>query len=197
MALTRKQSYILSWRSWCFGISASLIVHGTLLAWLLHSSASFGSLQSATVVAPSAVSGDSSALTVVTVLPAETHTDHQIHVARTMPPLPRGISADLLALPDISIDSPVAASPAAGTKIAQCEVHIHQKAHGELEAFDFGDCSGDTEWQRTLQLALEQAATLIDSSGDKAFPAVRTIVFRGDSLSVLAIANTLSTPESH
>jgi hypothetical protein len=196
MTLTFSQTHTLPWRSWCFGIFASVLAHGALLVWLIHSTASFGNAQNLRASTRSAVSNGTSATTFVIVLPAETQIDRATQLALTLPPLAYDISTELPALSDISIDTPAASLPNVGTKIAKCEVHIHQNARGQLEAFDFGDCTGDAEWQRTLQLALQQAGSLIDSSGEKSFPAVRTIMFRSDNLSVLAIANTLSAPDS-
>src|SRR6185437_7723823 len=81
--------------------------------------------------------------------------------------------------------------PAAGRTGRYCEVHIHQSPQGRLQAVDFGECTGDVVWQRTLLETIERAARLLDPAPGAHFPAVRTFTVRANGLSAVVLAQQL------
>lgn len=80
-----------------------------------------------------------------------------------------------------------------GSVEIRCEVHIHQSPHGQVQAIDFGACSGDAEWQRSLMQSIERAADLVQPSAEVSFPPVRTLTVSTNSLSPALLAQQLST----
>lgn len=85
--------------------------------------------------------------------------------------------------------------PVAGRTGLYCEVHIHQSPQGRVQAIDFGECTGDSVWQRTLLRTIEQAAQLLDPTPGAQFPSVRTLTVKTNSLSAVMLAQQLSSVE--
>jgi hypothetical protein len=122
-------------------------------------------------------------------LNATTHISLQpvpIEVAELGPiPLPSEQSAD-----------PMSTHAPLGSVQIRCEVHVHQSLHGQVQAIDFGACTGDAEWQRTLIQSIERAAELVEPTPGVSFPPVRTFTVETDSLSPVLLARQLSTDDS-
>jgi hypothetical protein len=83
-----------------------------------------------------------------------------------------------------------------GSVQIRCEVHVHQSLQGQVQAIDFGACTGDAEWQRTLIQSIERAAELVEPTPGVSFPPVRTFTVETDSLSPVLLARQLSTDDS-
>ena len=83
-----------------------------------------------------------------------------------------------------------------GSVQIRCEVHVHQSLRGQVQAIDFGACTGDAEWQRTLIQSIERAAELVEPTPGVSFPPVRTFTVATDSLSPVLLARQLSTVDS-
>jgi len=75
-----------------------------------------------------------------------------------------------------------------------CEVHIHQGSAGAVQAVDFGVCTGDLEWQRSLLHSIQQAARLLTPAQSGEFPPVRTLMMDTASPSPEVLARQLSEP---
>jgi len=75
-----------------------------------------------------------------------------------------------------------------------CEVHIHQGRAGEVQAVDFGECTGDSVWQRSLLRSIQQAARLVSPTAEGEFPPVRTLFMDTSSPSPEVLARQLSEP---
>ena len=99
--------------------------------------------------------------------------------------------------PDETDSSPQIAQPASsvGRTGLRCEVHIHQNLTGQVQAIDFGECTGDRIWQHTLLQTIERAAQLVAPSLDTPFPPVRTLTVGTDNLSAVILAQQLSSAE--
>lgn len=99
-------------------------------------------------------------------------------------------------LPDT--ESSVVAAPGTATKSGEvrilCEVHIHQGHAGQVQAIDFGECSGDSVWQRSLLRSIQQAARLVSPTEQGEFPPVRTLLMDTASPSPEVLARQLSEP---
>jgi hypothetical protein len=76
----------------------------------------------------------------------------------------------------------------------RCEVHIHQNSRGQVQAIDFGVCTGDQVWQRSLLDRLQQAAGLVHPKEGASRAPVKTIVFGSDSISPEILATQLMEP---
>jgi hypothetical protein len=94
--------------------------------------------------------------------------------------------------PTPSITQP---APAPGRMGLRCEIHIHQSLAGQVQAIDFGECTGDAVWQRTLLQTVERAAQLVRPAPDVQFPPVRTLTVGTDNLSPIVLAQQLSSAE--
>lgn len=109
------------------------------------------------------------------------------------------VAIPALAVPSIDdIDSAAPATPEAskpGERGIRCEVHVHQSPQGRVEAIDFGTCTGDTAWQRSLIQSLQRAAELITPRAGNPFPPVRTFNLDTASISPLVLAQELSIAE--
>jgi len=86
-------------------------------------------------------------------------------------------------------------APSAGRTGLRCEVHIHQSLTGQVQAIDFGACTGDRVWQHTLLQTIERAAQLVEPTPDAPFPPVRTLTVGTDNLSAVILARQLSSIE--
>jgi len=86
-------------------------------------------------------------------------------------------------------------APSAGQTGLRCEVHIHQSPTGQVQAIDFGQCTGDRLWQHTLLQTIERAAQLVEPIPDASFPPVRTLTVGTDNLSAVILAQQLSSTE--
>jgi hypothetical protein len=75
-----------------------------------------------------------------------------------------------------------------------CEVHIHQGSAGAVQAVDFGACTGDLKWQRSLLHSIQAAARLVSPIQEGPFPPVRTLMMDTDSPSPEVLARQLSEP---
>ena len=75
-----------------------------------------------------------------------------------------------------------------------CEVHIHQGSAGAVQAVDFGVCTGNLEWQRSLLHSIQEAARLLSPVREGAFPPVRTLMMDTASPSPEVLARQLSEP---
>ena len=87
------------------------------------------------------------------------------------------------------------AAPSVGRTGLRCEVHIHQSLTGQVQAIDFGECTGDRIWQHTLLQTIERAAQLVEPSPETPFPPVRTLTVGTDNLSAVVLAQQLSSAE--
>lgn len=99
-------------------------------------------------------------------------------------------------LPEVE-DSMAAASspkPEAGEVRILCEVHVHQGHSGDVQAVDFGECNGDSVWQRSLLRSIQQAARLITPAQEGEFPPVRILLMDTASPSPEVLARQLSEP---
>lgn len=75
----------------------------------------------------------------------------------------------------------------------RCEVHIHQDAHGHIQAVDLGPCTENAVWQQTLLRRIMQAAALTTPSTDPHFPEL-TLTLSTNRISVAVLARVLSDP---
>jgi hypothetical protein len=101
-----------------------------------------------------------------------------------------------LILPNEDAADAVDAGTLLGSVEIRCEVHIHQSPQGQVQAFDFGACTGDAEWQRSLIRLIERAAELVQPTAGVLFPPVRTFTVATASLSPLLLARQLSSVDS-
>jgi hypothetical protein len=76
----------------------------------------------------------------------------------------------------------------------RCEVHIHQDVHGQVQAIDFGVCTGDQLWQRNLLEQLQQAARLIRPTENAVLAPVRTLLVDSDTIAPAILAAQLTEP---
>ena len=101
-------------------------------------------------------------------------------------------------LPDI--ESSVAAAPSTAPESGElrilCEVHIHQGHTGQVQAIDFGECTDDSVWQRSLLRSIQQAARLVSPMEEGEFPPVRTLILDTASPSPAVLARQLSEPSA-
>ena len=103
-----------------------------------------------------------------------------------------------------TIDWPDAESDVAATvqsKLLQmgeqkvlCEVHVHQSQFGQVQSVDFGECTGDSAWQRSLLSSIARAARLLSRHDDVVFPPVRTMILDTAVPSPEMLAQQLSQP---
>ena len=96
-----------------------------------------------------------------------------------------GVAVAVPPLPAVTGDLPI-----------RCEVHIHQDGRGQVQAIDFGVCTGDEAWQRDLLDRLEQAARLLRPSEGASVAPVTTLVFDTDSISPEILASQLMEPRA-
>ena len=99
-------------------------------------------------------------------------------------------------LPDEQSSAPAARSIASesGEVRVVCEVHIHQGSAGAVQAVDFGVCTGDLQWQRSLLHSIQEAARLVSPIREGEFPPVRTLIMDTASPSAEVLARQLSEP---
>ena len=99
-------------------------------------------------------------------------------------------------LPDAQSSAVTAGSAASETGEVRivCEVHIHQGSAGAVQAVDFGVCTGDQEWQRSLLHSIQAAARLVSPIQEGQFPPVRTLMMDTASPSPEVLARQLSEP---
>jgi hypothetical protein len=99
-------------------------------------------------------------------------------------------------LPDVepSVAAAPSTVPESGEVRILCEVHIHQGHTGEVQAVDFGVCTGDSVWQRSLLRSIQQAARLVSPMEGGEFPPVRTLLMDTASPSPAVLARQLSEP---
>jgi hypothetical protein len=100
------------------------------------------------------------------------------------------------ALPDAESPSPAAPNitPKSGDVRILCEVHIHQGRTGDVQAVDFGECTRDSVWQRSLLRSIQRAAKLVAPTEEGEFPPVRTLLLDNPSPSPEGLARQLSEP---
>jgi len=114
--------------------------------------------------------------------------------ATSLQPVPIEIpELDPIALPTEPSSDPMKTHALLGSVQIRCEVHVHQSLQGQVQAIDFGVCTGDAEWQRTLIQSIEHAAELVEPTAGVSFPPVRTFTVATDSLSPVLLARQLST----
>ena len=101
-----------------------------------------------------------------------------------------------ITLPDAQSSAAAVRSVASETGEVRivCEVHIHQGSAGVVQAVDFGVCTGDLEWQRSLLHSIQQAARLLTPAQNGEFPPVRTLMMDTASPSPEVLARQLSEP---
>ena len=96
------------------------------------------------------------------------------------------------------VETSVAAAPSPKPKAGEvrilCEVHVHQGHSGDVQAVDFGECNGDSVWQRSLLRSIQQAARLITPAQEGEFPPVRILLMDTASPSPEVLARQLSEP---
>jgi hypothetical protein len=91
-----------------------------------------------------------------------------------------------------ALNAAVSPTPAvAGDLRIRCEVHIHQDSRGQVQAIDFGACSGDEHWQHNLLDVLQQAAALIRPREGAGVAPVKTMIFDTDAISPAMLATQL------
>ena len=99
-------------------------------------------------------------------------------------------------LPEVetSVTAAPSSTPEAGEVRILCEVHIHQGHAGDVQAVDFGECNGDSQWQLSLLRSIQQAARLVAPAQQGEFPPVRTLLMDTASPSPEVLARQLSEP---
>jgi hypothetical protein len=103
------------------------------------------------------------------------------------------VEAALAAGPDLNVAVPPMAAVTGNLPI-RCEAHIHQDSRGQVQAIDFGACTGDQVWQRRLLERLQQAADLVRPKPGASVAPVKTIVFDSDSIAPEILATQLMEP---
>ena len=189
------------------GAAASVVVllHGLIIAAFVHA------LRLGYLVAPH-TEAPSFAMAVLPVAMVMTFVSSSGHDKTASPFIDKDFSEGALrsipteimqprdfTLPDV--ESPVAAAPSTAPESGEvrilCEVHIHQGHTGEVQAVDFGVCTGDSMWQRSLLRSIQQAARLVSPMEEGEFPPVRTLFLDTASPSPAVLARQLSEPIAH
>jgi hypothetical protein len=85
------------------------------------------------------------------------------------------------------------AASQAGLAGVRCEVHIHQDAHGHLQAIDLGPCTESATWQHALLRRIIQAAALAVPSPVNRAPEL-TLTVNTNRISTVLLARVLSDP---
>jgi hypothetical protein len=84
----------------------------------------------------------------------------------------------------------------AGIVPVVCEIHIHQRGDGKVQAIDFGVCTGSTIWQQQLLRNLQRAAELVTPRADGSYETVRTLILDTNSVAPEVLAKQLSESSS-
>jgi hypothetical protein len=194
------------WTRRIAAFSAAATLHSLLILLLLLQRPHTGVLSRPTQDGHSSVTEP--ALTLVLLAP---DCDAVCMRHRSQPPvtLRENLAAPRIALADVEIpdvlllsrprdllnERPTAAqSDAHGSVVFHCEVHFHQNPQGQVQAIDFGTCTGDAAWQHSLIETLQRAAQLVSAREGASFPPVRTLVFDTDALSPDLLAEQLAEP---
>jgi hypothetical protein len=136
----------------------------------------------------------------VTLLPAETTTEKREGVPKSgfVVSSAVDVSADISSPAYVETSNEekpekiVIAVPQEGDLRRSCEVHVHQNPHGAVQAVDFGECTPDDAWQKTILLAIQRSTALMKPSPLGVFPPVRTFRFESDAISTITLAEQLS-----
>jgi hypothetical protein len=107
-----------------------------------------------------------------------------------------------LDLPDLPVDhleeitavQGIAEPAASGIVPIRCEVHIHQRGDGQVQAIDFGSCNGDAVWQQQVLRNFQRAAELVTLHADRSAATVRTLTLDTSAVAPEIIAAQLSEP---
>lgn len=101
---------------------------------------------------------------------------------------------DLATIPTLEVSAKMTTAESAvpGIIPMRCEVHIHQRGDGQVQAIDFGVCTGDAVWQEQLLGNLQRAAALVTLHSDTSLPPVRTLRLDTSSVSPEVLAEQLS-----
>lgn len=73
-----------------------------------------------------------------------------------------------------------------------CEIHIHQRGDGLVQAIDFGVCTGSAIWQQQLLRNLQRAAELVTPHADSSIETVRTLTVDTNSVAPEVLAKQWS-----
>jgi len=106
--------------------------------------------------------------------------------------------SDPVQLPVEADESKATSSSAVASGIVpvHCEIHIHQRRDGQVQAIDFGVCTGDAVWQQQLLKNLQRAAGLVVVHSGNATPPVRTLILDTNTLSPEILAEQLGEPSA-
>ena len=190
----------------CFtrGVAAGvvLLLHGLMIAAFMHS------LRLGYLVAPhpqvrsSAMAVPPMAMVVTFVSPSGRDKTASLFIDKDLSEGElRDVRAEIMQPLDFTLpetEPSVTAAPSTASESGElrilCEVHIHQGHTGQVQAIDFGECTGDSVWQRSLLRSIQQAARLVSPTEEGEFPPVRTLVLDTASPSPEVLARQLSEP---